>query len=412
MRSAPPLLQIALLLLVVGPATSVLAKPPPHPKGKPAPSASVPSAPPPSPSTAPSSFTAPAASGSAAAMPETVGGCVESFPEGVRRPTLVDDFPAHGKSGYAAVLSVVVEHGKGESVLPHGLELQSQSDAAKQLKAAGFIIPDQTGGAVARLSNAPPDPAHPDMVKTTLEFPLLALPPKPGRHTLVLPPLPVALSRANGEIETACTRPHVIVIEDPTASTPDAKPQPNPPARPQREEWTAMKKGLTYGAIGLAVGLVLAYLFYKWRNRPKPVVPPPPPRPPWELALERLDEVRHAGLLEVARFQEYFDRVNDAVREYLGARYGFDGLESTTDEILTSLKAASLDEIALPFVLGFCEECDLVKFANVTPSLDSCQRVLDAAERIVRSTMPRIRPTYTGDGPPPATPTSRDGARP
>jgi len=173
-----------------------------------------------------------------------------------------------------------------------------------------------------------------------------------------------------------------------------------------------MKKGLTYGAIGLAVGLVLAYLFYKWRNRPKPVVPPPPPRPPWELALERLDEVRHAGLLEVARFQEYFDRVNDAVREYLGARYGFDGLESTTDEILTSLKAASLDEIALPFVLGFCEECDLVKFANVTPSLDSCQRVLDAAERIVRSTMPRIRPTYTGDGPPPATPTSRDGARP
>ena len=44
-----------------------------------------------------------------------------------------------------------------------------------------------------------------------------------------------------------------------------------------------------------------------------------------------------------------------------------------------------------------------MKFANVTPSLDSCQRVLDAAERIVRTTMPRARPAYTGDGPiPPA----------
>jgi hypothetical protein len=292
-------------------------------------------------------------------------------------------------------------------VLPHGLELQSESDAAKQLRAAGFVIPDQTGTGAARLTTAPPDATHPDVVKTTLEFPLLALPPKPGRQTLVLPPMPVALARANGEIETACTRPHVIVIEDPTASTPDPRPMPNPPPRPQHEEWTSMRKGLTYGAIGLAAGLLLAYLVHKWRTRPRPAIPPPPPRPPWEVALERLDEVRHAGLLEVARFQEYFDRVNDAVREYLGARYGFDGLESTTDEILTALKRASVDAIALPFVLGFCEECDLVKFANVTPSLDSCKRVLDAAERIVRTTMPRAhasRPAYTGDGPIPPTP--------
>jgi hypothetical protein len=390
---------LALGLVLV--TSQVAAKPAPaqHAKTAGTPSAQVNAARPPAP--------APSAAPASSALPESIGGCVESFPEGVKRPTLVDQFPAHGKSGYEAVLSVVVEHGKGESVLPHGLELQSESEAAKQLKAAGFIIPDQGGTSVARLKTAPADAAHPDVVKTTLEFPLLILPPKPGRHTLVLPPFPVALARANGDIETACTQPHVIVVEDPTASTPDPKPQPNPPPRPQREEWTALKKGLTYGAGGLAVGLLLAYLAYKWLTRPKPAVPPPPPRPPWEVALERLDEVRHAGLLEVERFQEYFDRVNDAIREYLGARYGFDGLESTTDEILRALKHASIDEVALPFVLGFCEECDLVKFANVTPSLDSCKRVLEAAERIVRSSTPRMypgqrpsqHPGYRGDGP-------------
>ena len=63
-----------------------------------------------------------------------------------------------------------------------------------------------------------------------------------------------------------------------------------------------------------------------------------PPRPPWEVALERLDETRHAGLLEKQRYTDYFDRTSDAVRSYLGARFGFDVLESTTDEILTALK--------------------------------------------------------------------------
>jgi hypothetical protein len=326
----------------------------------------------------------------------SVGGCVESIPHGAQRPTIIDHFPLRGYSGYAATLVVTVEHGKGESVLPQGIELQSESEAAKALKQAGFVIPDQTGVDAARLKDAPPDPKHPDHVTTTLEFPLLALPPEPGRHTLTLPPLPVAVSRANGDIATACTALHTITIEDPTSSTPDPTPKSNPSPRVQREEWTALRKALTYGAVGVLAGAFLAYLIRKWMQRPKRVPPPPPPRPPWDVALERLDEVRHAGLLVVGRYQEYFDRVNDAVREYLGARYGFDGLESTTDEIVQALRRANLEEVAMPGVAGFLEECDLVKFAKFTPTTEECTRALDAAERIVRSTMPRVSTVMPG----------------
>jgi hypothetical protein len=96
-------------------------------------------------------------------------------------------------------------------------------------------------------------------------------------------------------------------------------------------------------------------------------------------------------LLEASRFSDFFDRVNDAIREYLGARFGFDGLESTTDETLASLKRVPRFDLPLPEIAAFLQECDLVKFADVTPTLEECERVLTQAERMVRSTTPLAR---------------------
>jgi hypothetical protein len=317
--------------------------------------------------------------------------CVETAPAGAERPQMVDTFPERGKSGYAATLRVVVSHGKGETVLPRGLELQSESDTARGLKSAGFGLPEQDAGAGARISSIDLD-AKSGRRQTTLELPLVALPPEPGRHSLVLPALPVSIARANNDVVTLCTKPHTIVVDDPTASTPDAQPKGNPAPRVQREEWVALERALAWGAIGLGLGAILAWGIVRWRRRPRPVAPPPPPRPAWEVALERLDEARHAGLLETHRFAEFFDRVNDAVREYLGARFGFDGLESTTDETLAALRRVSHFALPLPQVAGFLQQCDLVKFADVTPTLTECERALAEAEGVVRTTMPAAFP--------------------
>jgi hypothetical protein len=345
---------------------------------------------------------------------ESVNGCVESIPSGGQRPSLLEQFPDRAFSGYAATLKVTIEHGKGETVLPNGLSLQSGGDAAKLIKDASFVIPDQDGGAAARLTEQG-ETGKADRTRTILELPLVPLPAEPGRHLLTLPPVPVAVARANGEIATVCTKPHRILIEDPIASVNDAKPKPNPAPRVQREEWTALKDGLSWASRGLVVGALLAYLAYRWLTRPKPVPPPPPPRPPWEVALERLDETRHAGLLEVGRFGEYFDRVSDAMRTYLGALYGFDGLESTTDEAIACLKRSPRQGIPLPEVIAFLQECDLVKFANFTPALSDCTKVLEAGEQIVRRTMPRAPSFQAPPMPPtpttPTTPTREGGAQ-
>lgn len=322
------------------------------------------------------------------------GECVETGPAGAERPKMVDSFPERGASGYAATLHVMISHGRGETVLPRGLELQTESETARTLKAAGFALPDQDGGAAARLSSVDAD-AKSGKRQTTLDLLLVALPSGPGRHTLVLPALPISVARANNDVVTLCTSPHAIVVEDPTASTPDAKPQPNPSPRVQREEWVALERALAWGLVGAVVGGAIAWTLYRWIKRPKPAALPPPPRPPWEVALEQLDQARHAGLLETKRFAEFFDRVNDAIRQYLGARFGFDGLESTTDETLRALRRNPHFGLPLPEVAAFLQECDLVKFADVTPTLPECERALIDAEKVVRATMSPGAPRAT-----------------
>lgn len=331
-------------------------------------------------------------------------GCVESLPKGATRPVIADTFPTRGTSGWAATLSVTVKHGKGEKVLPSGLDLSSAVEAKKVLQQAGFRVPIQDAGAGAQVWTEPDDPNKPDAI-THLELPVVLLPPNAGRNGMVLPPLPVAVARANGEIATVCTHAHPILVEDPIANVPEAQPHGNPPGVVQREEWTSLKKALGWIALGVIAGIILAWFFYRRAKQPKPVPPPPPPRPPWEVALEELDEVRHAGLLDVDRYGEFFDRTSDALRRYLGSRFGFEGLESTTDEILEALKkrgggfirfetgdlggfGAPMPGIAYDRIARFLRDCDLVKFANLTPSPEQCATSITNGEAIVRGTMP------------------------
>jgi hypothetical protein len=317
---------------------------------------------------------------------EPSGFCREDFPAGSERPKVTETFPLHGESGHALMLEVVVDHPKGDSLLPGGLGSRSGGDDERTLERAGFFIPNPAGNVAPKLDAQTTG----DRTKSHLSLPFVALPPKAGRHELELPSLPISLARASGEVRTLCTKPHTIVIEDPTANTPDAKPKGNLKPIRQNEEWTAAKQA----AIGAAAALVVAALafaaFRWWNKRPKVLPPPPPPRPPWDVALEELFDVRTAELVRDGRYAEHFDRVSDAVRRYLGARYGFDGLETTTHEAMSALRRILPALGALGDVDAFLRDADLVKFAKLVPSEPECYQALSQAEHIVRSTMPAM----------------------
>lgn len=321
--------------------------------------------------------------------------CVELVPSGATKPKLAQHFPRKGESGYAIPLTFTVEHGVGETVLPAGLRSAKidSVDLDKSLHGAGFWFPHPDGGSGVSIARGE---AKDGRVTTTVTIPVLALPDKPGRKLLRFPSLPITVSRSSGDWMTLCTMPARIEVDPPIASTSDPDPKPNPGPLPQLEEWTAMKRATIFLLIGILAGGILYFLYDRWKNRPVPPPPPVPARAPWEVALESLDDIRHGGLLDQNRHDVFVDRVNDTVRLYLGARYGFDGIESTSDEILAALKASlPIDEHLR--INKFLRETDLIKFAKVIPRDEECRESLDQAEQIVRTTIPGSNASNAAD---------------
>ncbi|MGC4067872.1 MAG: hypothetical protein QM784_25110 [Polyangiaceae bacterium] len=127
---------------------------------------------------------------------------------------------------------------------------------------------------------------------------------------------------------------------------------------------------------------MLATLFLLWKRRPKRQPPPPPPRPPWEVAIEELARLRAEDLIRGQRFAEHYDRVSDTVRKYLGARYGFDGLETTTKEMLTYLKSARLEIGTLSNVELFLRDADLGEIRETHPDRGGMRRGPRSSRRL------------------------------
>jgi hypothetical protein len=149
--------------------------------------------------------------------------------------------------------------------------------------------------------------------------------------------------------------------------------------------------------IALLTWLVARYV----QRRVKPAPPPPPPRPPWEVAVEKLAELRRRkqGMVEAGEAAQFVDEVSDVTREYLGARFGFDGLESTTDEALALLRDHGCNAGLWQEVAAYLRRCDLIKFARVDPDQDEADLVFAKAQDIVQFSTP-LDEAYGGEAAP------------
>jgi hypothetical protein len=228
----------------------------------------------------------------------------------------------------------------------------------------------------------------PDDEQKTFTFELRLLCFEVGVHELG--PVRVRVTSAGGELVELVSNTASIEVHSLLANEPE--PRLKPPTDPVVVEQDDYRLLIALGAL-LATGLgaMLAWLFMRWwqrRERPEPAPPPPPP--PWETALAELRELEQgrASAISEGLTEEWVDAVSDSIRAYLGRRFGFHGLESTTDEIAEKLGRAKSLAIEPRYAVTFLGQCDLVKFAKASLADEASRTLIEEALALVDRTRP------------------------
>lgn len=145
------------------------------------------------------------------------------------------------------------------------------------------------------------------------------------------------------------------------------------------------------------LGLVIFTILYLSRRRRKrqseTYTPPPPPPPAHETALAKLAELEQSGLLKKNEVNEFQTQLTYILREYLEGQYGINALESTTDDILESLRNIPIPEEWRMPLRQMLQTADLVKFAKAQPPLSFHLEALSSVKTFVEQTHTGTEPT-------------------
>ncbi|MFL5308747.1 MAG: hypothetical protein ACJ8F1_26265 [Polyangia bacterium] len=207
----------------------------------------------------------------------------------------------------------------------------------------------------------------------------------------VVPPVEVTYLGPRGDVRTTRTAPVPVKIASLIANEPEpALKDAAPPVTVIVQNlWPAYIAGALVAA---GFGALIAMVILRRVRARRGARPAPPPRPAHEVAMEKLDRLGAYGFLENADNRPFYFAVSEVIREYLGARYGFDSLELTTDELMTELRRRAGRELVLSEAEGWLAGCDLVKFAKISPSAAEARGALESAIRIVVTTRPVAAP--------------------
>ena len=139
----------------------------------------------------------------------------------------------------------------------------------------------------------------------------------------------------------------------------------------------------------LAVAALIAWLIWWLRRRAQIPPPPPPVIPPHDRALRALQDLLAKQWIEQENIEPFYVELSGIARHYIEERFDLHAPEQTTEEFIrTATHSTVLSRDHRQLMSAFLEQCDLVKFAKYRPGAEDMRAAFEAAERLVRETMP------------------------
>lgn len=140
-------------------------------------------------------------------------------------------------------------------------------------------------------------------------------------------------------------------------------------------------------AILIAAFIVIRHYMKKPPQQEEVVVPPTVA--PDILALQQLRELKEKSLWQTGRIKEYHVELTDILRTYLESRFQIPAHEQTTEEIMSMLRFAPVDEQSKMVLNQVLRLSDMVKFAREKPvgmeneqSYNSAQAFIEATREV------------------------------
>lgn len=110
-------------------------------------------------------------------------------------------------------------------------------------------------------------------------------------------------------------------------------------------------------------------------------------KPAHEIAYARLRSLVEEDLVNAGRIKEFYERISSILRHYIEHRFDLRAPERTTEEFLAELQYTDVLSESDKESLGkFLTHCDLVKFAEHSPTTEQIQQTFDLAKEFIETT--------------------------
>ena len=137
------------------------------------------------------------------------------------------------------------------------------------------------------------------------------------------------------------------------------------------------------------LAVIAALLVHRLLTQPRTILQYPSSLSAHETALNDLRRLLAKGWIETENFEPFYIELSSIIRRYLENRFGLRAPERTTEEFIREAATSRLLSSDHQMLTSeFLEQCDLVKFARHRPQRADMQNGYDAAERLVRETIP------------------------